>query len=159
MGTRVDFYVGRGPQAEWLGSYPYDGYPEGVADVIKRATDEKAFRAAVLDKCSDDRGSLPEHGWPWPWEDGNLTDYSYAFDGGAVYVTNFGRGWLSMAERDEREAAWKAWDALPDAERAKVPEPEVFSDKKTCAWPDMKKGARPTFGPRSGLLILRAPTK
>jgi hypothetical protein len=30
MGTRADFYVGRGPDAEWLGSVAMDGYPSGV---------------------------------------------------------------------------------------------------------------------------------
>ena len=27
MGTRADFYVGRGDAAEWIGSIAYDGYP------------------------------------------------------------------------------------------------------------------------------------
>jgi hypothetical protein len=30
MGTRADFYVGRGGQAEWLGSIAWDGYPSGI---------------------------------------------------------------------------------------------------------------------------------
>lgn len=30
MGTRADFYVGKGPNAEWLGSTAMDGYPEGI---------------------------------------------------------------------------------------------------------------------------------
>jgi len=30
MGTRADFYVGIGPEAEWVGSIAYDGYPDGV---------------------------------------------------------------------------------------------------------------------------------
>jgi hypothetical protein len=30
MGTRADFYVGRGPNAEWIGSIAFDGYPDGI---------------------------------------------------------------------------------------------------------------------------------
>jgi hypothetical protein len=30
MGTRADFYVGRGKDAEWLGSVAFDGYPSGT---------------------------------------------------------------------------------------------------------------------------------
>lgn len=29
MGTRADFYVGRGKDAEWIGSVAFDGYPDG----------------------------------------------------------------------------------------------------------------------------------
>jgi hypothetical protein len=30
MGTRADFYVGRGETAEWLGSIAWDGNPGGA---------------------------------------------------------------------------------------------------------------------------------
>lgn len=32
MGTRADFYVGRGEQAEWLGSIAWDGNPGAIFD-------------------------------------------------------------------------------------------------------------------------------
>lgn len=32
MSTRADFYVGRGAEAEWIGSISWDGYPDGVDD-------------------------------------------------------------------------------------------------------------------------------
>lgn len=32
MGTRADFYVGRGTEAEWIGSIALDGYPDGIPD-------------------------------------------------------------------------------------------------------------------------------
>jgi len=61
MGTRADFYVGRGKTAEWLGSIAWDGYPAGLwpnkdtatakADIPKTpviaATAEEAYRKAV----------------------------------------------------------------------------------------------------------------
>jgi hypothetical protein len=34
MGTRADFYIGRGTEAEWLGSVAWDGYPGGVIVVF-----------------------------------------------------------------------------------------------------------------------------
>ena len=53
-GTKADFYVGRGPTAEWVGSIAWDGYPEapgvggslaGVA--VLGATTEQEFRTAL----------------------------------------------------------------------------------------------------------------
>ena len=34
MGTRADFYVGRGESAEWLGSVAWDGNPRGIDDPV-----------------------------------------------------------------------------------------------------------------------------
>ena len=31
MGTRADLYIGRGTDAEWIGSVAWDGYPSGLA--------------------------------------------------------------------------------------------------------------------------------
>lgn len=47
MGTRADFYVGRGEQAQWLGSIGWNGYPEGINKEVLIARDEGIFRAAV----------------------------------------------------------------------------------------------------------------
>ena len=30
MGTRADFYIGKGTDAEWLGSIAWNGYPDGI---------------------------------------------------------------------------------------------------------------------------------
>lgn len=83
MGTRVDFYVGRGESAEWLGSYPFDGYPAGVFDeapelFVEPPTMEVEWRTWV-DRWlrEQDRATLPEHGWPWPWNTSATTDYAY----------------------------------------------------------------------------------
>lgn len=48
MGTRADFYIGRGPDAEWLGSVAWDGYEWDAEDsdlMTAKTADE--FRAAV----------------------------------------------------------------------------------------------------------------
>jgi hypothetical protein len=116
MGTRADFYVGRGETAEWVGSIAWDGYPEGImphAAEKKRAwvdgplmpaaakwpvgahlfdaTTEQEFRERVARffEYREDV-TLPENGWPWPWENSQTTDYAYAFDGGKVYASCFG---------------------------------------------------------------------
>jgi hypothetical protein len=48
MGTRADFYVGRGPKAEWIGSRCYDGHPESVAPQVIRGLDvQKRLANAV----------------------------------------------------------------------------------------------------------------
>lgn len=86
MGTRADFYVGRGKNAQWLGSVAYDGDPSGIADDIFEAATEEDFRKRVrrfLKKRSD--GTLPEMGWPWPWITSHLTNEIYAFFDNKVY--------------------------------------------------------------------------
>lgn len=148
MGTRADFYVGRGESAEWLGSIAWDGYPSGVAgkkfggsagDVahcpLFTATTEAAFRSAVAEElASRQDGTIPEQGWPWPWDDSGTTDYSYAFDDGVVYATNWGYRW------------WKAADALPEYERKPPTKEAVF--------PDMKSRQNVTLGKRSGVIVV-----
>ena len=47
MGTRADFYVGHGKDAEWLGSIAWDGYREGIPPVILHAVNETFYRNAV----------------------------------------------------------------------------------------------------------------
>ena len=94
MGTRADFYVGRGEQAEWLGSIGWDGYPSGIPDTVLNAHHEAAYRAAVAAFfATRDDVTLPEQGWPWPWNDSRITDYAYAFDEGGVYYSYFGHDW------------------------------------------------------------------
>lgn len=89
MGTRADFYLGRGVDARWLGSTAYDGHPENHMWLLKAKT-AKAFHLAVLKHIrGDGHGTLPENGWPWPWNDSHLTDHAYAFDDGVVYVTMY----------------------------------------------------------------------
>jgi len=120
MGTRADFYIGRGESAEWLGSIAWDGYPSGIDNTIKQATTEDEYRHAVSAfLASRDDATLPERGWPWPWDDSNTTDYSYAFDD-MVYGTCFGYGWWPVNEKpDDRPQEQKV--IFPDmADRKKV---------------------------------------
>lgn len=145
MGTRADFYVGRGKDAEWLGSVAMDGYPTGLicdresaafqpGDVpILTATTEADYRKAVADLIAFKRhGTKPEQGWPWPWETSKTTDYAYAFDGGTVYASSFGGPW------------WVATDEQPE-EEDETGAPAEF--------PDMSSRKNVTMGPRSGLIV------
>lgn len=118
MGTRADFYIGRGADAEWLGSIAWDGYPPGITPhgekTVRRynemvhvdeewpagahlfdATNEADFRARV-ERFFQYRKDVtrPAEGWPWPWEDSCTTDYAYAFDGGTVWASCFGHAWF-----------------------------------------------------------------
>ena len=76
MGTRADFYMGRGPDAEWIGSIAWDGYPEGItpkggkwpdgAHLFDAQTEEE-YRERLEDYFERREDvSRPEHGWPWP---------------------------------------------------------------------------------------------
>ncbi|MET4695164.1 hypothetical protein [Endozoicomonas lisbonensis] len=86
MGTRADFYIGKGKDAKWIGSIAWDGYRDGIDDSILKAETETQFVDAVkaFFKTRKDV-TLPEHGWPWPWEDSSTTDCSYWFFDGQVW--------------------------------------------------------------------------
>jgi len=97
MGTRADFYVGRGEDAEWLGSIAWDGYPSGTDDGLLSAASEKQFRHHLARFLSTrDDATLPEMGWPWPWETSHTTDFAYAFDDGRVWGSSFGAPWFEV---------------------------------------------------------------
>jgi|SRR6185295_8554962 len=154
MGTRADFYVGRGKDAEWLGSVAFDGYPDNEAyRPILIQFSEKGFREMVAKElASRDDATLPEQGWPWPWEDSGTTDCAYAFDGGKVYVTWFGHGWDSFAEYEakrkrEQEAEEKDEELPEEPERPKV------------EFPNMKDRQNVTYGHRSGALFMSVPAR
>lgn len=135
MGTRADFYIGRGEAAEWLGSIAWDGYPEGVPEDVLKASSESNFRQAVSSFLqSRDDATLPEDGWPWPWDDSRTTDFTYAHDG-QVWVACFGRGWFESGHELE--------DADPRWTQPEVP------------FPDMKKRKNVAFGARSGIIVVQ----
>jgi hypothetical protein len=130
MGTRADFYVGRGEKAEWLGSIAWDGYT--VEGGLLDSKTETEFRTKLEEFSKTRRDwTSPQDGWPWPWEDSRTTDYAYAFDGGKVWASRFGREWHDPLKE------------MPE----NLPESAVF--------PDMKKVQKVTFGPRSGVIVVR----
>lgn len=140
MGTRADFYVGRGVEAEWLGSIAFDGYPGGLEPNVLTADTEERYRKAVASLLADcDHATLPADGWPWPWEDSGTTDFAYAFDGAKVWASCFGGRWLQAPNYDEeRERLGEGYDDLPEE----------------AAFPNMKARQNVTLGRRSGILII-----
>lgn len=92
MGTRADFYIGRGQQAEWLGSVAWDGYQWHEEDgplMQAKTPDEFRETVASIAKQRDDFTS-PADGWPWPWDDSRTTDYAYVLHDGKVTAYIFG---------------------------------------------------------------------
>lgn len=146
MGTRVDFYVGRGEEAEWLGSNAWDGYPDGVfrdstLPLPGTVTEEqwRAWVASYLDE-NKDSATTPDMGWPWPWSDSCTTDYAYALDNEAVWGSNFGYTWFRVNPADE------SWGQPTDDD----------DDEKVAVFPDMTARKAVTYGPRSGVMIFGA---
>lgn len=139
MGTRADFYIGRGEKAEWLGSLCYDGYPNGVPeDVLRNSHTEQEWRANVAKLLAgEESATIPEQGWPWPWEDSRTTDYAYAWDDGTPWISSYGHAWY----------------------RADSPDPDQDEDERTAVFPNMKNRQKVAFGKRSGFLILALPVE
>ncbi len=128
MGTRADFYVGNGKEAEWLGSIAWDGYPQNddLAEILGAQTelDYRQLVKSVLGARDD--ATFPENGWPWPWEDSGTTDFSYHFVENKIRVCCFGRGMIPVAEALGGNIEYdklEEW-AFPDmTERKKVAPP------------------------------------
>lgn len=137
MGTRADFYVGRGEHAEWLGSIAWDGYPAGIDDSVLAASSEESYREAVASFLSREDGTTPDMGWPWPWDDSGTTDYAYAFDAGVIYGSSFGHEWFRI-------------DPTADL----FGEPEDDRGEKNAAFPNMADRKNFTLGKRSGVIAI-----
>lgn len=153
MGTRADFYVGVGKQAEWLGSIGCDGYPDGVDEAVRRAKTEAGYRAAVaaFAKTRED-WTAPDLGWPWPWDDSGTTDYAYAFDGFAVWASSFGGKWFA-ADKPEPGSDNESDEPIVITEAEIVAAINAPPSGKDM-FPDMSSRKAVTLGPRSGLLVL-----
>jgi len=144
MGTRADFYIGRGKDAEWLGSTAWDGYPAGFEDrpELFKAKTEEEFREAIVSAVSwRNDFTSPKQGWPWPWKDSNTTDYAYAFDGGKVYGSCFGNPWFEL-----------------DLDADNCGEPEEFDGEKGQEFPDMSERQNVRWDEGSGVIVMSFPT-
>lgn len=108
MGTRADFYIKKADEKEliWIASIAWDGYPSGIdePEVLKSTTEEeyKALLTQFLSKRED--VTLPERGWPWPWDNSKTTDYAYCFHDGRVLANCFGHGWYDPNIETEEDA-------------------------------------------------------
>jgi len=154
MGTRADFYLGKGKTAEWLGSIAWDGYREGISPQILQCQSEAAFRHAVADFLSNrDDATTPDQGWPWPWNDSSISDCHYWFFeglcwegrgskryGGDVYVP------INEPEPD--------WELIKDAEELATLYELWLGKRDKIEFPDMTAKKNVTLGKRSGVIVI-----
>ena len=178
MGTRADFYIGRGKDAVYLGSTAWEGYPDGIVKTISKgryeckteefpqgqhlfdSKTEEEFKER-LDQYFEKRTdvSLPHRdGWPWPWDTSHTTDYSYAFDDGQVFCCSFGHCWFTPAEYFKYIKEVNRRQELSEDELEGLPELEDPSESKStngkeCIFPNMKDIQNVTFGSRSGVMV------
>ena len=177
MGTRADLYIGKGKDAEWIGSTAWDGYRDGIEltapekepiaagmhePILVRkhkkfckgkhlfdSKTEAEFRERALQYFANrDDATLPEMGWPWPWNDSGTSDCSYWFFDGRVWDVHYRGPGL-------RNPVWVPCDeALPDGADDQE---GLFGHCESVVFPDMrshKKTKHATLGPRSGLLVI-----
>ena len=87
MGTRADFYTakykidGTPYKLKWIGSIAYDGNPDSISQRLLKCVSIQGFKSHFKNfvKFRDDV-TWPENGWPWPWDDSSITDYTYIYD-------------------------------------------------------------------------------
>lgn len=132
MSEKTDFYLGRGHDAQWLGSLQWDCEPDNLLRVpagrrALTATDETTYRAAVADLfCTWETEGIgeayPRHrsGWPWPWPTSHVNSWIITFDPAApgVFLTvGGGVRWEPLDPRDPRQ---------PDGEAIGPPDIEAW---------------------------------
>lgn len=82
MGTRAAFFVGDIrdlEKREWLGCIAWDGYLEGVSEIIL-ARSEEEYREAIKKYSSRDDFATPDGPFPFPWmDDLCITDFTYTW--------------------------------------------------------------------------------
>jgi hypothetical protein len=142
MGTRADFYSGKGKRAEWLGSIAWDG--SEIPDSIANAKTDREYRGAVLAFLdSRDDATLPKQGWPWPWDDSGTSDCSYWFFDGETYEAQGSPDVYSprRVTFDDYGADEDRWDAY-------------LGTLETVAFPDMSAKKKVTLGKRSGVIVI-----
>ena len=173
MGTRADFYLGRGKNATWLGSIAWDGYPDGIPDNVLNAKDE-SFYLSELKRFFKTRNdlTLPDEGWPWPWDDSRTTDYAYAFDSGQVYIACYGYKWVTTdAQRlyksrySDFVKAYKFWSSEHSwwertgegdepIEPTEPEDPLDHDEEDKLEFPDMRDRKNVQLGDKSGLFFI-----
>lgn len=101
MGTRCDFYLGRGPAARYLGSIGHDAYVDAMAERFENVHSEAEFESR-LQLVFSEYGEIPaSKGWPWPWRDSATTDTVVAFDQGQCWTRHPDNVWALLSTFDE----------------------------------------------------------
>lgn len=146
MGTRADYYIGRGENAEWIGSTAWDGYPSGIDPTVLQATEINEYKERIIEHVTKrDDYTSPADGWPWPWDDSKTTDYAYAFDGGKVWCSCFGSNWFDPLLPEPPEEGDEEESEEPQGKYTDVP----------AVFPDMTKRKNVALGgKKSGLTVI-----
>jgi hypothetical protein len=100
LSTTYDFYLGRGPHTRWLGVARLDQCCCVGLDRLADGVTPDEYAGLVLDfltqvECERGGAAHREDGWPWPTSHG--TDWTYAFDDGAVWVAEDSQRWAQRA--------------------------------------------------------------
>lgn len=140
MGTRADFYLGKGKDAEWLGSIAWDGYRDGIDPQILGCTSPEAYRHAVESFLKErEDATWPKDGWPWPWDDSSISDCSYWHFDGRTWDAGLNNVYVPSSEpwpsEDEAEAKW-------------------HEGRERIEYPNMKDKQNVTWGKRSGVMVV-----
>ncbi len=101
MGTRCDFYQGRGLQATYLGSIARDAYVDVMAERFAGVDSQDLFLERLKSVFAE-YGEIPAaSGWPWPWRDSSTTDTVVAFDQGQCWTAHPDGVWALLERFDE----------------------------------------------------------
>ncbi len=153
MGTRADFYLGKGKDAEWLGSIAWDGYRDGICPQVLQCQSPEAFRHAVNDFLGKrEDGTFPKDGWPWPWNNSRTSDCAYFhFDG---------RTWEVVCDFTQGDYDTRRHLYAPCDQEELNDEDEGYAERIAALveveYPDMTDKKKITMGPRSGLIVIGA---
>jgi len=152
MGTRCDFWVqikpGMMKVKDWRGSLAWDGYPRGIEHErvgfpnFTRITRTADFLEAInVTLAKRDDFTHIHMGYPWPWTDSHLTDFSYVFNEPEHRVDVYFFGKLIPPEHVLDEPIFN-----PEGEKVPI-------------FPDMTRVQNVTMGRRSGLIIVQGPSR
>jgi len=169
MGTRADFYIAKADELQWKGSIAWDGYSIAEADKeslspndeknrtesflewkLKTCTDESEFDTLLTQYLNGrDDATLPENGWPWPWDNSKTTDETYLFKDGKVWK-------MYKHDGDYDDHTTPCYFApvevsIYNEDTDEEVEPE---EKLVLCVPDMKNIQNVNFGKRSGITII-----
>lgn len=112
MGTRADFWLGRGADAEWLGSIQYDGRPKGLSAPLLLACDEEEYRAAVADLLAHREDALHPGSAAapkWSRQRARTIDYSYTFHNAVLWACRNGSPWFDPVRPEPEYGAHPTW--------------------------------------------------
>ena len=96
MGTRCDFYQGRGETARYLGSIGHDAYVDAMAERFAGVTDFASFEACLATVFKEYGEISAKNGWPWPWRTSATTDTVVAFDEGRCWTAHPSDRWAPL---------------------------------------------------------------